>query len=188
MEKINFTNEKEPVLNGTNLNQLQTNVENAITDTENKITQAESTVKEYTNEKVKTNYMLVTTTVASTLGEATQIKLDTIVSNYGNKLTLSNNEITIGSGVSKIRVSGNIFVNDTSQNGYTWGRIKKNGTFFAGTITPREATTPYLSTPIPPTIEEVTEGDKIILDVNCTCGGTLRAGRATTWLLIEVIE
>ena len=35
MEKINFANSKEPALNGTNLNQLQTNVENAINEEKN---------------------------------------------------------------------------------------------------------------------------------------------------------
>lgn len=38
MEKINFTNGKEPAINGANLNQLQNNVETAITE-----------VKEYTD-------------------------------------------------------------------------------------------------------------------------------------------
>lgn len=32
MEKINFTNGQAPAINGTNLNQLQTNVEEAISD------------------------------------------------------------------------------------------------------------------------------------------------------------
>lgn len=37
MEKINFTNGSEPVINGANLNQLQTNVETAINDIVNTI-------------------------------------------------------------------------------------------------------------------------------------------------------
>lgn len=51
MEKINFTNGQEPALNGTNLNQLQTNVENAIAEVETAITEVETSAKEYTDEK-----------------------------------------------------------------------------------------------------------------------------------------
>jgi hypothetical protein len=41
MERINFTNGKAPALNGANLNQLQTNIENAIQDAVIEKTQAD---------------------------------------------------------------------------------------------------------------------------------------------------
>ena len=52
MDKINFQNKKLPALNATNLNQLQTNVENAI----NSIKEVNSSTKEInTSANINTN-------------------------------------------------------------------------------------------------------------------------------------
>lgn len=139
-------------------------------------------------EALKTNYILVTSTTASSLTGEFKVLLNSKVDGYGDNLTLSNNAIKIGKGISKIRISGNIFVNNPSQVGYVWGQIRKNNSLVLGSITSYANQGSYLSTPIPASIVDVSENDEIFLIADSICNGTLRTGKANTWLLVEVIE
>ena len=62
------------------------------------------------------------------------------LSNYnsvGGLLTLNNNAIVIGTGISKVKVSANIFLQDFAHgSGYMFPRITKNGNNIGGSISP----------------------------------------------------
>jgi hypothetical protein len=168
MKKINFVNNSEPYLNAENLNQLQTNIENAI------------------NEK---NYLIATSTGTKTLSGNTDLTLIKVRSK-GTKLTIENGKVKIGEGVSKVRVSGSIFMNiDTQASGYLWGRIVNNGNHVSGNITPTLLGMSFTSSSIPSIIIEVKENDLLGLNVDAAnVSGTTRDGETTTWLCVEVIE
>ena len=88
MNKINFTNGQAPAINATNLNQLQTNVENAINEVNDEIAKTE-------------NWILAKLSTAFNAGTTAehQIKFDTVQSVNGNLLTLENGCIKVGAGV-----------------------------------------------------------------------------------------
>lgn len=139
-------------------------------------------------EALKTNYILVTSTTASSLSDNFKILLNSKADGYGAKLTLENNSVKIGSGISKIKVSASVFVNGPNQTGYVWGKILKNEETISSSIIPYANQGGFLSTPIPASIVDVSENDEISLIADSTCNGTLRTGKANTWLLVEVIE
>lgn len=139
-------------------------------------------------EALKTNYILVTSTTASSLSDNFKILLNSKADGYGAKLTLENNSVKIGSGISKIKVSASVFVNGPNQTGYVWGKILKNEETISSSIIPYANQGSFLSTPIPASIVDVSENDEISLIADSTCNGTLRTGKANTWLLVEVIE
>ena len=134
------------------------------------------------------NYIVATITNEQALSSNYVLTLDEIVESYGDKLTLSKGKILIGKGISKIKVSGSIFVNFPTSAGYVWGAIRKGETKMASNITTITNGTSYLSTSIPPNIFSVVEGDTIDLLGDSTCGGSARTGKANTWLCVEVIE
>ena len=140
------------------------------------------------NEKLNTKYILVTITTKSNIGGGYQILLDSIKDNIGGKFTLSNNRIIVGSGVSKVKVSASIFVEEPQGTGYVWGQIRKNGNTQSSSIVPYNNGGGFLSSSIPPTIFNVEQGDAITLIADSTCQGVLRNGASNTWILVEVIE
>lgn len=163
-------------------------VTNNINDINDNAVANAKTVKEYVDEKVKTKYMIATSTTKSSLGSNFKILLNEIVDSYGDNLTLENNAIKIGDNISKVRVSGASFVDAPSQVGYVWGKILKNEEAVSSAIIPYANQGGFLSTPIPASIVDVSENDEIFLIADSTCNGTLRTGKANTWLLVEVIE
>lgn len=144
--------------------------------------------KEYVDTKTKLNYIIATSTTASSLTSEFKVLLNSKVDGYGDNLTLSNNAIKIGEGISKIRISGNIFVNSPSQVGYVWGQIRKNNSLVLGSITSYANQGGFLSSIISPSIINVEQDDEITLIADSTCKGTLRTGSSNTWLMVEVIE
>lgn len=116
------------------------------------------------------------------------IPLDKVVYKKGEKFTLENNKIKIGSGVSKIKVSSAIFLNDFIGTGYAWGKIMKNGTGVATALQPTiTGAAPYVSVCIPSTIIDVEEGDLINLRIEQTTRQqtSIRAGKQYTFLFVE---
>lgn len=159
-------------------------ITNDINDTNDNAVPNAKTIKE----ALKTNYILVTSTTASSLSDNFKILLNSKADGYGAKLTLENNSVKIGSGISKIKVSASVFVNGPNQTGYVWGKILKNEETISSSIIPYANQGGFLSTPIPASIVDVSENDEISLIADSTCNGTLRTGKANTWLLVEVIE
>lgn len=75
MDKINFVNNSEPALNDTNLNLMQTNIENAINEVDNKIkadlviNQEIDTGKYYHGKKVYKKEILINAINQTTINE-----------------------------------------------------------------------------------------------------------------------
>ena len=107
----------------------------------------------------------------------------------GSKLTISNNKIIVGSGVSRVKVSGNAtFI--TSDTNYTMNveidlhvnQIEvKRAINYAGV-------TRYAFCSFSETIINVAEGDEIQLQVWNNSAGNYSIDGKGTWLTVEVIE
>lgn len=181
MTKITFENlpSTNTPLNASNLNQLQTNVENAIDSVENELI-----------EKTDYKYIKATISAVQTISSDSLVNLNTLDGDTTDgAITLSNGTFVIGSGISMIEVSGGIFcqsVNGTSGN-YIWQRIQKNTTHISTNIGP--ATSHFISVVLPPVPVSVQQGDviKMIAD-NTGSSGELRAGSANTYLMIKIIK
>ena len=114
-----------------------------------------------------------------------KVPLSGIITN-SDKLTLSNNGIKIGAGISKILVSGNVFLQSSSNTSYLWTSIRKNTTEISIAID--NYNTYFASTSHSPKLVDVKEGDIIYLWKIDDAGGTLRGANKNTYLTVEVIE
>ena len=134
-------------------------------------------------------YMLVTISSNFTMSIGSKIPFNTVVANTTNgKLSLNNNNIIIGNGVSKVRVSGALF-NDvqTINNGqYTFAMLKWQGVDLNSCIVPLCGN--YITNTINPKIQDVTSGNIIYLLGDCTGNSRARSGHANTYLLVEIVE
>lgn len=114
-----------------------------------------------------------------------KVPLSGIITN-SDKLTLSNNGIKIGAGISKILVSGNVFLQSSSNTSYLWTSIRKNTTEISIAID--NYNTYFASTSHSPKLVDVKEGDIIYLWKIDDASGTLRGANKNTYLTVEVIE
>lgn len=163
--KTTWTNGTTPAVNSTNLNKIENGLE-----------------------ETNCKYILATINNQQNLSSNTRINLNKVEANIGNKFTLSNNKITIGSGVSKIRVSGAIFVEAPQNTGYVWGQILLQGYRVNGCIFPYNNGGGFLSVSIPPSIWSCNQGDTIELIGDSTVQGNTRTGKDSTWILVEAID
>lgn len=139
------------------------------------------------NDNLKTEYILVTISLSQTISSNYVINFNSVVDSYGDKLSLQNGKIVIGAGVNKIKVGGSLFAeNFPSQVPYVWGIIKKNSNEITTSINGTNGS--YLSASVSPTIENVQQGDIISFLADSPNGGRLRAGRANTFMLVEVVH
>lgn len=142
-------------------------------------------VNEKIDEITTPSYCVATITSSQTIPGAFTINLNKIERSQGN-FTLENGVIKIGSGISKVRVSGSIFVDGwAGGNNYSWGKIFKNTNSVATVLA--SGTSSYISSPIPNTIIDVSEGDVIKLYAD-TPSGNVRSGADNTWLCVEKVE
>lgn len=178
MNKINFVNNGQPAINDTNMNLLQTNVENAINE------------KVSTTDIVNRDFIVVSTTIKSNLRSNFKVLLNTVVNSNGTKLTLNttNNRITIGSEISNVEVCACGFADNPSTSGYIWGNILKNGISVVSAIVPYANLGGYISCTIPAQTIAVSEGDYFEFVLDSTCGGTIRTGSSTIWLQVKKIN
>lgn len=131
-------------------------------------------------------YSLDTNQVITT-DNPTKVKLNTILDKEGTKLSVSGNDIIIGAGVSKVKVSAIAWI---ESQGYKWLFIYKNEERFGNAIAPKNTDETWSSPSIPPQIISVNYGDRISL--KCTCssdGGFVQAESYpnTTYLTVEVV-
>lgn len=149
------------------------------------------------NEKFSRNIITAypTQQIISITGRSQVIPLDgsEIV---GNKLTLVNNKIKIGSNVSTIKISASVFYQDYDTSvAYLFPEIRKNQNKIARAISSRMAdVTRYQSVAIPEFIISVEENDLIDLtagEINPTQEGSIRGnheGTLNTYITVEVVE
>lgn len=118
------------------------------------------------------------------------ILLDEIISN-SEKLTLEGNGIKIGNGISKVKISANIFAEASSSTSYIWCEIKKNGIGVVRSIDGLHNY--YANACTTPLLIDVVENDVITLhkigpsDVTLTVRG-LQDSIYNTYLTVEVVE
>lgn len=137
------------------------------------------------------DYQLQVGNIASlTLSESKTLTNVTIpfdqITSTSPLLTLSNNGIRIGAGISKVKISGNVFIYTSATSvGYNWAYIKKNTTNVASSITSGSGR--YGSVVFAPQVINVAEGDIITIMKTTTTNDTVR-GNENTWLTVEVVE
>lgn len=104
----------------------------------------------------------------------------------GEKLKLQNNSIIIGSGVSHVRISANVFaVQPSYSQTYTWFSIRKNNVEYAISIASPNSN--YTSVVLSEKLIDVSEGDVIDLFKKDGNISTIRGG-ANTWLTVECVD
>lgn len=112
------------------------------------------------------------------------VAMDDVVSSNGTKLTLSNNGVKIGNGVSKVLISGNVFF-DSGSKSYGWVGLRKNNVDTGFQAIASIANSSYGSAALTPTILEVTENDILTL-YNRESNSNIRGGYAT-YMTVQVI-
>ena len=131
-------------------------------------------------------YILATTTTASRTNP-TKVVFNSIFSYTGN-FTLYDGGVVIPAGISKVRVSANVFLEDAQATGYSICAIylSRNGTETnqAQTLTPVSSGF-YASSIISPTIVDVEEGDILYIRGDNPSNSKVRINRANTWILVE---
>ena len=91
-----------------------------------------------------------------------QIALDRTQGVVGDKLTISNNAVRIGNGVSKVLVTAAVFYcGSSSAFDYGWFRINKNNTDTGYTAITYKGTSSYGTASIPLVLLDVEENDII---------------------------
>lgn len=114
-----------------------------------------------------------------------KISMDSISSNT-DKLTLSNGGIKIGSGISKVLVSGQLFFQASANNAYVWTAIKNGSTEVSIALT--NASSYFTSTVHAPILISVSENDVITLNGLEAKTGTIRGDKKNTYITVQVIE
>lgn len=124
------------------------------------------------------NNFTKTTTDYEILPFTTEIKV-------GTKLTLSNNAVIIGSGVSKIKVSAKASFNNLATSGLKWLTIFKNSDAVSPNPRNLSARDMIYATDV---LVSVNENDIITAKVNGAINDVIRGGIGYTCITVEVIE
>lgn len=186
MEKINWINGQAggTPLSAENLNQMQDNIEEAINENIEAISHRQNIITAYLSSQLYA------------ISERDQIISLDASNVLGDKLSLENNAIKIGKGVSKVLISAVIFYQDyDSEIEYLYPKIMINGIESIKTIASRSHDTiKFQSVAFPPVMIEVKEGDLITLssgEVNPVDQCNIRGydkGALCTYMTVEVVE
>lgn len=158
-----------------------------ITDTNNNAVPNCETVKNYVDNK---HIEIATAYLSSNIDNAGQQYLQmTQINSNSDRLTLSNGGILIGAGISKIKISGNVFGVSNNNSGYLWCYIRKNrgSTTTNVSIAIDNTNTLFGSVSFSPKLIDVQEGDLIILYKEDGSTTSIRSA-GNTWLTVEVVE
>lgn len=116
------------------------------------------------------------------------IILDNVANKNGDKFSLINNKVKVGNGVSKVKISAAVFLNDLLGHGYVWLKVMKNNINVASSINSKGTdSAPYSSACIPTFVMDVVEGDEIGLWVEQTeySNTSIRSDLIETYLFVE---
>lgn len=179
MEKINFINGQTP-LNDTNLNQLQTNIENAIP--------TEEDIKAIILATKPTNIIAISLSSSmdcNVLESYTKVTGFEEVFKIGDKLSFSNNEIVIGKGVSKVLINAK-FTWYAETEGLKYIKVLKNNSqvIWSTIDVQRHCFTSDVVSNFP---IEVAEGDKISMVYYTNTSGDELGDQGRTYLSVEAI-
>ena len=169
MTKITFQNlpSTSTPVNATNLNQLQTNVENAI------------------NEKNIITIQLGSEFSCTTLDAYTAVTGFVQANKIGDKLSFSNNSIVIGAGVSKIKVTAKAGWYATNTSTKYLRLLKNNSTLVWSTINVPNSS--FLSDSIPENLVDVVQGDTISMSYYTAVAGDSLQDSMRTFITVEVV-
>lgn len=142
--------------------------------------------------KTEKNIITAYSSGIQTVNDNTVINL-TAFDKVGDKLSLNNNRIVIGSGVSHIKVSGTIFFQGFEKGtGYFFSTIRKNDEIVSHPITQKgvSGSAGFQSIWFIDNLIEVEQGDTILMDTRDinNAQATVRHGRDTTYLTVEVVD
>lgn len=91
----------------------------------------------------------------------TKVPFTRLLVRYGTRLTLENNGVKIGNGVSLVKVSSHIYCQGF--NSYAWTIARKNGAEISGSKVINSITSNYGSVVMSPILVDVAGGDLIDL-------------------------
>ena len=113
----------------------------------------------------------------------TKISLSSIYGQNGDKLSLSDGGIKIGQGISKVKISANVFY-EKSSSAYGWAKIKNSGSWESpSTIT--DLSGGYGSTVFSELTKAVSPNEVIYL---WNIDGNVKVRPSDTWMTISVIN
>lgn len=173
LERIGWKNlpSEDTPISAENLEQMENNTENAI------------------NKAVERNEIVAYQTGAQIASQNATCKLQDSIG-IGDKLTLDNNAVIIGEGITKIEVEAQIYYEYiASDQVYFSPTIMKNTTKVAEKLNAYEGKS-YSCVTVNFPIVDVQEGDKITLnfgDVN-NKQPTTRGGKMNTFLSVKAID
>lgn len=134
-------------------------------------------------------YILVTIATGRQMSEGMKMPFDTVAENTtGGKLTLSNNNVVVGTGIKKVKISAMIFntIQTINNGAYTQAITKLNNVDVSLNIAPLCGA--FISNVCGAKNMNVVAGDTIYLLSDCTGNSIARAGQHYTYLLVEIVE
>lgn len=171
MDKITFKNRSQPALNDTNLNQIQTNIENAINT---------ATEKAFMNAYLNNNQVI---------SKGNNYTINLMASDsLGNYFELTNKTIKVLKNCTAI-ISGNVFVDKTAGDNYIWLKININNKTFSSMLT-RIINRDYTTAGIPGKAVSLKAGDIIDMKIDYTSDSgnpTIRSDHSVTFLSVAKI-
>lgn len=171
MDKITFKNGSQPALNDTNLNKIQTNIENAINT---------ATEKAFMNAYLGNNQVI---------SKGDNYVIDFMASDsLGNYFELTNKTIKVLKNCTAI-ISGNVFVDKTAGDNYILSKIQINNKAFSSMLT-RITNRDYTTAGIPGKAVSLKAGDVISMKIDYTSDSgnpTIRSDHDTTFLSVTKI-
>ena len=174
MKKIEFKNLPDTTtpINATNLNKLQTNVENAV------------------SEAVQSNIITANLAEETPLSTTSSTKVPLVATvNVGDKLSITDGGIVIGTGVKNIKVYANARFDTTAEGNILTLYIKNNGTNYMYANAIAKGNRESLS--LTPRVINVNDGDVITLEAqngSSTESRLAYANRLATYVTVEVID
>lgn len=166
---------------------------NQIGTLSNLTTTAKTDVVSAINEVNEKNIIVVGITSDITLDIGTNYDITTLdttpVSYIGNKLTLSSTGITIGAGVSKIKISANgVYTTIVNSSKSRYLKIKINDTEVGNCRQSYNGAGTGLTLSLSPKLYSVQQGDIISFAIQGDVGDVFRASPIFTYFCVEVVE
>lgn len=171
------------------IDEITASVDTKIGTLSNLTTTDKTSVVNAINELNGRNILTATISSDVTLSSTSDTAVDLVLSNsIGSKLSVSNGKVVIGSGVSKVLISGKANFNTlTSSATQRYLKIKKNNTEILVSRISSPSNTNGLTFPITPNLIDVSSGDTISISAQGVSGDVLRATNVWTYITIEVV-
>lgn len=123
-------------------------------------------------------------------GKETQITLNKVIAQVGNKLSLSGGKIVVGAGVSHVLVSGSCQMYLLTSNGNAKNFfVYHNKSGFIASINTVERTSKInIQKSLPMQLVSVSEGDTFAFGVYAGTGDVIQNPSARTYVTVQVVD